>query len=102
MMKMATYIVPKKTKKPTTKLLFVATINGESSLTSKKAKTYIHSKDYIRAVKGLFKRYMKRSGKANITDLHQVDKETKKLIRVNFNLQECLQKQFVKKLRMIK
>ncbi len=87
-----------KVKKPTTKLLFVGTVNGESSLTSKKAKTYIHSKDYVRAVKGLFKRYMSRSGKANITDLHQVDKETKKLTRISFNQQKCLQKTFIKRM----
>ena len=88
-----------KVKKPTTKLLFVGTVNGESSLTSKKAKTYIHSQCHIRAVKGLFKRYMSRSGKANITDLHQVDKETKKLSRISFNQQECLAKSFNTKMK---
>jgi len=88
-----------KPKKPTTKLLFVGTVNGESSLVSKKAKTYIHAKDVEHAVKGLFKRYMKRSGKANITDLHRVDKETNHRSRVSFNQQECLAKSFNKKMK---
>ena len=81
-------------KTKTTKKLYVGTVNGESSLYSKKAKTYIHAKDVTHAVIGLFKRYKKLYGKAVITDLHIVDKNTKELSRVSFNQQECLKKVF--------
>lgn len=81
-------------KNKTTKHLYVGTVNGESSLYSKKAKTYIHAKDATRAVIGLFKRYMKLYGKAVISDLHKIDKSTKQLSRVSFNQQECLKRIF--------
>lgn len=72
------------------KKLFVGTVNGESSLSSKKAKTYIHAIDFKKAVMGLFKRYLRKFGRAIVTDLFEVDKQTKKLSRVNFNFEQII------------
>lgn len=69
------------------KKLYVGTVNGESSVSNKKAKTYIQSKDPDNAALGLFKRYKNKFGRAQVTDLFEVDRETKKRTRVRFNLQ---------------
>ncbi|MEM4260402.1 MAG: hypothetical protein QXG00_04155 [Candidatus Woesearchaeota archaeon] len=68
------------------KLLFVGTVNGESSLYSKKAKTYIRAYNANDAAMGLFKRYLKLFGRALVTDLFLVDgnKRTRVLFKLDF------------------
>lgn len=71
-------LAEKKTKK-----LYVGTVNSENSYYNKAADTYIHSTSPSNAAFGLFKRYMKKFGKADVTEIFIVDGE--QLIKVMFN-----------------
>jgi len=67
------------------KTLFVGTVNGENSLHNKMADTYIHSSSSTNAAFGLFLRYMKKFGKADVTEIFRiVDKEKKTYVKVLF------------------
>lgn len=69
---------------PTNKQLFVGTVNNENSLHNKSADTYIYALNSTLAAKGLFKRYMKKFGKAEVTDIYKVDKENNTINRIMF------------------
>ena len=69
---------------PTNKKLYVGTVNGENSWYNKLADTYIYSISSSSAAKGLFIRYMKKFGKAEVTDIFTVDKENKSIHRIQF------------------
>lgn len=66
------------------KKLYVGTVNGECSLSNRKADTYIRAYNPDAAALGLFKRYLKRYGKANVTDLFEVNEKDNSKSRVTF------------------
>lgn len=67
------------------KKLYVGTVNGENGWHKKSAKTFIYSVSANNAAYGLFRRYMKLFGKADVTEIFEVDKENKKIKKVMFS-----------------